>query len=200
MAGRTQAERRAETIDALLMATLRSLEEVGYARTTTDEICQRAGVSQGALFHHFQSRSELISAAIRRHEEVLLERVRRAAEAVDADGWPSDDPVDFLTDFIEQVRHPRNIALFEALLGARGDEQVRDDLRRTVEHLYEAARTLICRHPAFVGLDDRVLDRWIGLLRDFIAGESIWRAAGVVQAHERERLDALVHLARRLAA
>jgi AcrR family transcriptional regulator len=60
---RTQAERRAATRRALLDATVASLVEGGYSGTTTTEVTRRAGVSQGALFKHFPSRSALVAAA-----------------------------------------------------------------------------------------------------------------------------------------
>ncbi len=60
---RTQADRRATTRKAILDATVQSLRELGYAKTTTTEITARAGVSQGALFKHFGSKEALLSAA-----------------------------------------------------------------------------------------------------------------------------------------
>jgi AcrR family transcriptional regulator len=60
---RTQAERRESTRSALLEATIASLVEVGYARTTTTEVVRRAGVSQGALFKHFPTKSALVAAS-----------------------------------------------------------------------------------------------------------------------------------------
>lgn len=59
----TQAERTAVTRTKLLDATAACLAEVGYSRTSTTEICRRAGVSRGAQLHHFPTRAELVSAA-----------------------------------------------------------------------------------------------------------------------------------------
>jgi AcrR family transcriptional regulator len=60
---RTQSERRASTQAALLEATLQTLRELGYAKTTTTEIVARAGVSQGALFRYYPTKEALLSAA-----------------------------------------------------------------------------------------------------------------------------------------
>lgn len=62
-ARRTQAERRQTTRRALLDATISALVELGYSGTTTTEVTRRAGLSQGALFKHFPSRSALVAAA-----------------------------------------------------------------------------------------------------------------------------------------
>lgn len=69
---RTQAERREHTRNALLHATIDCLVELGYARTSVSEICTRAGVSKGAVQHHFTTKAELMAAAI----EHLTSRIR----------------------------------------------------------------------------------------------------------------------------
>ena len=61
---RTQAERTAETTAKLLDATADCLVERGYAGTSTVEVCRRAGVSRGALVHHFPSKDDLVAAAV----------------------------------------------------------------------------------------------------------------------------------------
>jgi AcrR family transcriptional regulator len=74
---RTQADRRATTRQALLDATIQSLTELGYARTTTTEITARAGVSQGALFKHFATKEALLSAAAAELCASLFPRFRK---------------------------------------------------------------------------------------------------------------------------
>jgi AcrR family transcriptional regulator len=59
---RTQKERREGTIRKLLDAATETLIEVGYAETSVQRICDRAEVSQGALFRHFATREELMVA------------------------------------------------------------------------------------------------------------------------------------------
>lgn len=68
---RSHAERSASMRERLLAATVSSLAENGYGGTTTLEVQKRAGVSRGALLHHYPSRPELILAAM---EYVLRER------------------------------------------------------------------------------------------------------------------------------
>jgi AcrR family transcriptional regulator len=62
---RSQAERRAATRAALLDAAIDCIVEEGYANTTTRRIAERAGVTPGALQHHFASKAELLGQAIR---------------------------------------------------------------------------------------------------------------------------------------
>lgn len=60
---RTQHERSTAARGALINATLACLAEVGLARASISEICQRAGLSRGALLHHFPHKNELLVAA-----------------------------------------------------------------------------------------------------------------------------------------
>ncbi len=48
----------------LLDAALTVIRTKGYSATTVDDICEAAGVTKGAFFHHFKSKEELaVSAA-----------------------------------------------------------------------------------------------------------------------------------------
>lgn len=76
-AHRTQAQRREQTRTALLDATIDCLVELGYARTSVQEICTRARVSKGAVQHHFTAKAELMAAAV----EHLTTRLRRELAA-----------------------------------------------------------------------------------------------------------------------
>ncbi|SDZ06394.1 DNA-binding transcriptional regulator, AcrR family [Amycolatopsis xylanica] len=86
-AHRTQAERREQTKTALLDATIDCLVELGYARTSVQEICARAGVSKGAVQHHFSAKAELMAAAVEhltvklRHQ--LAESLQTVPQGVD---------------------------------------------------------------------------------------------------------------------
>jgi AcrR family transcriptional regulator len=60
---RTQIERSAEMKQRLLDATVRCLAEKGYAATSTQDVVDRAGVSRGALAHHFASKTDLVAEA-----------------------------------------------------------------------------------------------------------------------------------------
>jgi len=47
----------------LLDAALAVIRTKGYAATSVDELCGKAGVTKGAFFHHFKSKDELAVAA-----------------------------------------------------------------------------------------------------------------------------------------
>ena len=47
----------------LLDAALAVIRGKGFAATSVDELCQAAGVTKGAFFHHFHTKEELGVAA-----------------------------------------------------------------------------------------------------------------------------------------
>jgi len=63
---RTQDERREATRDALLGAAVSLLAERGIAAATLADVAERAGVSKGALTHHFDAKDALLDAVLER--------------------------------------------------------------------------------------------------------------------------------------
>lgn len=69
-------DRSRATRERLLAAAVASLAESGWARTTVATVAARAGVSRGAAQHHFPTRGDLVTAAIRHMTDVRLAEVR----------------------------------------------------------------------------------------------------------------------------
>src|SRR3989442_2723877 len=86
---RSQEERRTETRRRLLEATVDCLYRLGYSRTTTTEIAERAGVSRGAQLHHFPTKAELVTTAVehpfRRRDAEFRATFRNLPEGTDRD-------------------------------------------------------------------------------------------------------------------
>lgn len=61
---RTQAQRSAGTRALLVEAAIDTLVERGWAATTAVEVCTRAGVTRGALVHHFGGLPGLLAGAL----------------------------------------------------------------------------------------------------------------------------------------
>jgi AcrR family transcriptional regulator len=61
---RTQTERTAETKARILAATVESIGEVGFGRTTAAEISRRSGVTWGAVQHHFGCKDGVLGAIL----------------------------------------------------------------------------------------------------------------------------------------
>jgi AcrR family transcriptional regulator len=75
----TQAARSARTRGALLQAARELFAEKGFAATGRDEIAERAGVTRGALYHHFASKTEVAAGVVEQLEGELAALVVAAA-------------------------------------------------------------------------------------------------------------------------
>lgn len=81
---RTQGERSSATRAALIDAARRLFGARGYAAVGTEEIVRAAGVTRGALYHHFGGKEDLLAAAFEEVEADLLERISERVVAVGA--------------------------------------------------------------------------------------------------------------------
>jgi AcrR family transcriptional regulator len=115
---------------ALLEATLSSLAEIGYARTSTTEVSRRAGVSLGAQLHHFPTKRDLVVAAIEFAVERHVHEVRSIAGQVPEGPDRLDATIDLLWAI---MRGPSFVAPFELTAAARTDPE----LQPVVAELYD---------------------------------------------------------------
>lgn len=136
---RTQAERRAHTREQLLEAVVRCLETVGYARTTTTEVCRLAGVSQGALFKHFPTKAALMSgAAAHLFAGLVGEYRRRFSRLPDGPGRLAA-AIDLLWSLFET---PRMHAAFELYVAARTEPDLARSLKPVADDHYKNLHAL----------------------------------------------------------
>jgi AcrR family transcriptional regulator len=80
-ARRTQAERAAETRDALIAAARPLFAAQGFAEVALEGIVRAAGVTRGALYHHFADKTELFAAVFEQVEEEVAVRMGEAIAA-----------------------------------------------------------------------------------------------------------------------
>ncbi len=110
---RTQAERRSTTRRALLDAGRQLFAERGFANAGQEDIVERAGVTRGALAHHFGTKLGLFRAVVETLETELAEHIATAAML-------GDDPMAHLRlgclAFLDAALDPavRRIVLLDA--------------------------------------------------------------------------------------
>jgi AcrR family transcriptional regulator len=110
---RSQSERRAATRRALLDAGRDLFAERGFAAAGQEDIVERAGVTRGALSHHFGTKQGLFRSVVELLETELAERIAEAA-------MRGDTPMDHLRlgclAFLDAALDPavRRIVLLDA--------------------------------------------------------------------------------------
>jgi AcrR family transcriptional regulator len=77
-ARRTQEERRETTREALLRASVVLIANRGVGGASLQDVSERAGVTKGALVHHFEHKDALLDAVVDRCAAALCERVTAA--------------------------------------------------------------------------------------------------------------------------
>jgi AcrR family transcriptional regulator len=88
---RTQAERAAETREALIAAARPLFAAHGFAEVALETIVRSAGVTRGALYHHFADKTELFAAVFEQVEGEVATRMGEAVAAAD-----QTDPVEVM--------------------------------------------------------------------------------------------------------
>jgi AcrR family transcriptional regulator len=86
MVGRREAHAD-DTRRALLAAARRVFARRGYKATSLDDIAERARLTKGALYHHFDSKAALLEAVYVEIEGELAARVVAAMTTAGDDAW-----------------------------------------------------------------------------------------------------------------
>jgi AcrR family transcriptional regulator len=162
---RTQAQRRDEMRRVLLDAAVDSLVEHGFAGTTTLEVQRRAGVSRGALLHHFPSKAELLVATIGHLVEMRARELKVRAAELPAGPARIDAVLDLLWECFSG-------SLFAVALELRTAARTDPELRRALtvaergmrDGIHHQTRALMGKDVAARPGFDRAIDLTLHLM------------------------------------
>jgi AcrR family transcriptional regulator len=169
--------RVARTRGRIFDAVVECLDEAGYSETSINRVQTRAGVSRGALTHHFPSKEEMMVKTLER----LLDPVRGSAGGTGGEaggdaslirraGSQADIAADMSRLWAQVINTREGRALMEILVASRTDPALRsritpslwaynDEFNRNIARLYEAAS----------GTDDDLALLW-SICRSFMRG------------------------------
>jgi AcrR family transcriptional regulator len=149
-----QAQKSAATRNAILDSAIACIVEYGYRGTTTTAIAQKAGLSRGAMLHHFPSKLDIIRGAVEHLHSKRLKAFRRAMTRAPASG--QDRVLLGVDAFFDHVRHPLFVAFLELSLAARTDPELAGILQPTAEAFerewYQTAKEVF---PEWRGRDEQ---------------------------------------------
>lgn len=116
---RTQAERTAATRERILRAVVESIAEIGFQKTTANEITRRAGVTWGAVQHHYGGKDGILDAVL----EDSFERFAARLGEVRTEGVPLAERVSAFVDIAwAHFGSPDYHSTFEILLNYTRDD------------------------------------------------------------------------------
>jgi TetR/AcrR family transcriptional regulator, transcriptional repressor for nem operon len=151
-----ESPRRSPPADArtrLLDSAIQLIRERGYADSSVEELCTRAGVTKGSLFHHFKTKDDLAIGA--------MDRWNRLCSAMFADAAYNrlKDPLERLfgyLDFRETLLQKEGVSAYACLFGT------------VVQEVYAT-------HPALLAASSQALDRSVAsIVHDVAAAKKLY--------------------------
>ena len=126
-----QQTKSENTRAAILEAALRCFYDLGYGATTTEKVAKQAGVSRGAMLHHFPSRLHLVREATKylyaQRLQIFEEQERKVNEGAE------HTRIGEGIDAYWQLLHSPLFTMFHELsVAARTDDDLREAM--ALEH------------------------------------------------------------------
>ncbi len=128
---RSRATRR-----RLLDAAVECLAEFGWSGSTVAVVAQRAGVSRGAAQHHFPTREDIYTAAIRHVAETRIAELRESVKQLPKGPARTEALVELLADL---YTGPSFRAALHLWVQASTDDGLRDRVVPLEEHVGRVA-------------------------------------------------------------
>lgn len=182
-----QALKSASTRKLIVEAALECLIKHGYSQTTTPRIAEVAGLSRGAMMHHFTNRLTVIQAAIEHLHAKRLRAFRRAVSTL-----PEDKPHlhDALVAYWRQVTHPLFVAFHELAVASRTDAELERVLRPAKQAFYsEWYRLAVDLFPEWQS-DKEGFDLALNLVQSTLEGMALSRISASIDEAAEARLIA----------
>src|ERR1700678_2566499 len=128
---RMSAEDRREDV---LRAAAAAFADGGYQGTTTQDVAERAGISQPYIFRLFSSKKELFVAVV---EECFKKTAATFAKA--AEGWTGDEALLAMGKaYTDLIRDPVNLlVVMHGLTAAANDPEIRAVAQRGMRTVWE---------------------------------------------------------------
>lgn len=165
------ADRTATMRQRLIDAAVACLCRVGYAATTTQLVMDEAGVSRGAMLHHFPTKVDLMIAVSEYAAKAQDERVATTLQNV-----PQGMELFIaLTDATwEAMCEPPALALIEIMIASRSDPALGERFPEVERRLEEGQKEGVWEQAQLLGIRDRgAIERMFRLHRAAMRGLAI---------------------------
>ncbi|RIJ79101.1 TetR/AcrR family transcriptional regulator [Nakamurella silvestris] len=174
---RRQVDKFAQRRDLLASSALRTLSELGYARTSLREIAQNSEFSHGVLHYYFRDKNELILHCVRQYKAECVTRYDHIIESASSAAQLCDSFAAAMAATLTEEAHlhrlwydMRSQGLFEPSFRAdllELDHSLEQMIWRVVSRYAELSTRPVAMDPAvayavFDGLFQKALLRFLG--------------------------------------
>lgn len=137
---KTQAERRHDTLQKLHEAAVTCIVSHGFSRLTTSDIARTAGVSQGALFRYYPTKTAAVAGATRHLFDKVMHDFNRLL------GESSQPNLMRIVDDLEAwFRSGDFVAVSRLFAESSADAELREAIQPIVEQHRQNTHTLIAQ-------------------------------------------------------
>ena len=135
----------------IIETAVQCLYDLGYGATTFHAVTARAGVSRGAILHHFPSRVDLM-AAVAEYAAEYQNRV--VADEVDASAGERELFLGLTQATWKAMVQPPAMAFLEVMMATRADMVLADRIREVVASFEGLQRNNVQALAARLGIKD----------------------------------------------
>jgi AcrR family transcriptional regulator len=179
---RTQEERSTQTRTLLVNAAIRVVQDLGYANLTISRVAERAGLTNGAMQHHFASREDLVIAIL----DALYPVLEMPFEDIGSQKWTISERVSAFIDPLWQIySRPEYLVIWDIALGTRGDASLGAKLKTYQRDISARIRRQLTASFADVGLTAQSADQIFSVVISCLRGFALQSLFGV----DRRRSD-----------
>lgn len=164
---RTQEERSADAQAALMEVAVTKIEAKGLAFVTMAEIADEAGLTRGAIQHHFGTRDHFTRAVLRRLTDHVDERLKALPEPTHAD-W-SGRIAECVEAITEIILSSELLAIVDISISSRAEPALTGETRATSTRLVRAFHEVWHQHLAGIA-HEADLARAFKLFTTFMSG------------------------------
>lgn len=175
---RTQEERSARTRRLLIQAAVHVTREFGYSNLTIAKVAERAGLTNGAMQHHFPSREELVIAVI----DAVYPVLEIPFGDFGSQGRTIQERVGAFIDLLWQIySRPEYLVIWDIAFGTRGDAHLNARLNAYQRDISLRIRKQLAAAFADVGLTSRGADQIFSTVISCLRGFALQSVFGVDQ-------------------
>jgi AcrR family transcriptional regulator len=155
------AQRRAQ----LANSALRTLAELGYARTSLREIAQNSEFSHGVLHYYFRDKVDLITYCVRQYKAATISRYD---QVLASSATPEDLRERFVTGMVTSLHRDTDMhrLWYDLRSQSMFEDAFRDDVREIERSIERMVGRIVSQYADRVGLSLAVPPRLVYALVD----------------------------------